>query len=112
MPALSASAPFTADASDWPRIKPLPRIVMTVAERPSGLRSAPRLNSVTSVGPTPMPAIARPAMSTGRDGAAAIRTAPNTSTVAKLTHRAAMLNRSGSSAEPRARAAEPTPMTP
>src|SRR5699024_11862995 len=55
-PALSATAPVSAQAADWPTIVAEPSIVITVAERPCGARSAYRLYRVTHVGPMHIPA--------------------------------------------------------
>src|SRR5690625_6697925 len=70
-PPLSAPSPARADPADWPTIVPDPTMVITVDERPCGLRSAASENTVTTVGPTPIPASAIAATTPGSPPASA-----------------------------------------
>ena len=111
-PPLSATSPARADPADWPTIVPDPTMVITVDERPCGLRSAASENTVTTVGPTPIPASAIAATTPGSPPASAKAIIAASISVEEASHRAQRRNRSGSSAMLRARTVEPTPITP
>ena len=112
MPAPSATAPVRAEAADWPTIVAEPIIVITVAERPRGLRSAASENRVTTVGPTPMPATAIAATMPPSPSAAPKAIIAASIRPEKTSQRAHSAKRSGNSAIDSARIVEPTPITP
>src|SRR5690625_6749141 len=72
-------------------------MVITVDERPCGLRSAASENTVTTVGPTPIPASAIAATTPGSPPASAKAIIAASISVEEASHRAQRRNRSGSS---------------
>ena len=89
-----------------------PAIDITVADRPSGARSAARLNRVTRLGPIPVPMSSSAMTMTGIDYVDARITDPVTRMGAKHSRRAHSANAAGKSATEIASTAEPMPITP
>ncbi|GAA3529092.1 hypothetical protein GCM10022263_17110 [Nocardioides daeguensis] len=112
VPTRSARLPVTAEASDWPTMTAEPRIVITVADRPTGLRSAPRLYWVTIVGPMPQPMSNSTPHIAATDETNGSNEAPTSIVAPKTSQRARSEKVAGNSATPRASAAEPIPITP
>ena len=104
--------PLIAEDTDWPTMIAEPAIDITVADRPSGARSAARLKRVTRLGPIPVPMSSSAMTMTGMDSVDARMIDPVTRTGAKHSRRAHSANDAGKRATEIASTADPMPMTP